>query len=303
MDLWTLVRTTLRRWYVALPIVVGAAVFGYTLAEDLPPVYVATSSAILTGPEIVDGTEEGETVDVNPYLQLGGSLTTTTQVLVVLMDSTPARFKYEELGLEPDYEVTRADAVMFFDVEGSDPDNVVETANRLVELADTELADLQGEISSAPELRAQAVPLSVPQVADEDTGGGLTLMAVVGVVGLVLGVVAAVALDGVLLWRRRRREGDATEGNATEDTVGSDDTERTAEPEVPSEAARSDEDGGEESTAEEHTTRAWAPAEEEVGDDEGDQPRGLHREPTPSGEELDAEDPETVREPAGHRTT
>ncbi|MBO1751986.1 hypothetical protein J4G33_09240 [Actinotalea sp. BY-33] len=219
MDVWTLLRTTLRRWYVFVPVLVVALALGYTAARDLPPVYVTQSSAILTGPALIPGDEEGEIDEINPFLSLGGSLTTTTAAMVVLMDSEPTRYELDEAGLETEYEVDRVDAVLYFDVEGLDEVAVTETANELVRIADVKLAELQEAADSDPDTRIQVVPLTSPQVALEGSTGGVQLIAVAGVVGLVLGSGLAVALDGFLTWRRRRAE-EATLASESVSAVG-----------------------------------------------------------------------------------
>lgn len=212
MDIWTVLRTSLRRWYVFVPVLALSLGLGYSMAQDLDPVYTAESSAILVAPAIVPGQEEGEMVEVNPYLNLGGGLTTTTQVTVVLMNSGPKRLEYFDLGLEPDYAVDRVDAVMYFTVTGTDPESVTATANELVVIADDEVAELQDKSTVRPEERIRVRPLSLPQVAIEDGGAGIQLMAILGVLGLVAGVGAAVALDGFLQWRRERRSPDEPSG-------------------------------------------------------------------------------------------
>lgn len=219
MDIWTMLRTSLRRWYVSLPILAVSLGLGYTMAQDLDPVYSAESSAILIAPEIVPGVAEGELVEVNPYLNLGGGLTTTTQVLVVLMDSGPNRLKYFDLGLEPDFEVSRSDAVMYFTVTGADADAVTHTANELVSIADAEVAALQDKDAIDPARRIQVRPLSLPQVAVEHGGAGIQLMAILGVLGLVAAVAGALALDGFLRWRADRAARQHASGAGPEDSA------------------------------------------------------------------------------------
>lgn len=204
MDVWTIIRTTARRWYVSVPIIATCVGAGYVLAKDLPPIYAAQSTAILTGPAIVEGREEGELEEVNPFLSLGGALTTTTDAMVVLMDSQPKRLEYEERGLEPKYVVDRADAVLFFEVEGEDPESVAATAIELVEIADAELAALQGEADAPPAERIRVVPLSLPQAAVETGGSAMQVMAAAGGLGLVAGTMGAIALEGLLRVRSRR---------------------------------------------------------------------------------------------------
>ncbi len=217
MDIWTILRTSLRRWYAFVPILALALGLGYSMAQDLDPVYTAESTAILVAPSIVPGQEEGEKVEVNPYMSLGGGLTATTQVIVVLMDSGPKRLEYFERGLEPDYVVDRNDAVMSFAVTGDEPDSVIETANELVDIADTEVAALQEKASVIPEERIRVRPLSLPAIAQEDGSAGPQLLAILGVLGLVAGIGGAIALDGFIRWRKRHRSTARTPSGGSHD--------------------------------------------------------------------------------------
>lgn len=217
MDIWTLLRTAVRRWYVALPILVAALAIGLATALSLQPSYTATSTTVLTGPQVVY--EQGESVRVNPFLNLGGSLNNTTQVMRVLMDSETKRLEHAQRGLVEDYEVDRNDAVISFEVTGDDPEAVVFTARELITILDEEIALLQADPPSPPEQRVAAAPITVPSQATPDTGGRLQLLAVAGVVGLLLALAAAALVDGI---SRSRAEGRArrAEEAAADDGAG-----------------------------------------------------------------------------------
>jgi hypothetical protein len=204
MDFWTVLKASARRWYVFLPILGAALLIGNAQVGSQPPVYTATSSAALTGPALVPGTEPGQIVEVNPFQTLSGSLSTTTGILVSLMDSTPKRDQFAADGVDADYVVSVDSSVIYFDVTGSDAAAVTASAARLVELADTEVAALQSKPVESPESRIRAVPLALPVVADEDTTAGLRLLALVGLLGLVAATGGAVAFDGIARVRAKR---------------------------------------------------------------------------------------------------
>lgn len=206
MDIWTVLKACARRWYVFLPILGAALWIGNARVEAMPPVYYAESSAALTGPALVPGDTPGEIIEVNPFQTMGGSLNTTTQIMVTVMDSIPKREAFFDEGVTLDYEVSRDDAVIYFYVEGDDPTSVAETSARLVELLDVEVATLQSKPVEAPESRIRAVPLALPLVAERDTGAGLQLLAVIGILGLLGAAGAAVVVDGIARQRARRAE-------------------------------------------------------------------------------------------------
>lgn len=204
MDIWTVLKACVRRWYVFGPTLGLALWLAYSQMQSMPPAYTATSSATIAGPALVPGEAPGEIIEVNPFERLGGSLNATGQVMASLMDSGPKRVEFGDAGVTEAYEVSQDDAVIYFDVQGADADGVVTSATRLVELLDTELATLQGRAVEAPESRVRAVTLSVPTVADEDPIAGLRLFAVLAALGLVLAVALALVVDAVAQSRRRR---------------------------------------------------------------------------------------------------
>ncbi|GEN79719.1 hypothetical protein [Actinotalea fermentans] len=204
MDIWTVLKACARRWYVFVPVLALTMGFAYAQMQAAPPAYLATSTATVTGPALVPGQQPGEVVEVNPFETLGGSLTQTTKVLVALMDSTPKRDAFVAEGVTADFEVTQDESVVYFDVSGDDPDEVVASATRLVELLDVEMAALQGRALQAPESRIRAIAVSLPQTAQEDPIAGIRVFAVVGALGLILSVAAALVTDAVLQGRRRR---------------------------------------------------------------------------------------------------
>ena len=196
MDFWTVLKACARRWYVFLPILGLTLVIGNIKVSGAPPVYTATSSAALTGPSLVPGGQPGEIVEVNPFQNLGGSMETTTEIAVSLMDSKPKRDQFAAAGLTGDYTVSNEKSVIYFDVTGADPTEVTKDAAQLIQILDTEVAGLQSKPVEAPESRIRAVPLAVPTIAEKDAVAGLRMLAVIGVLGLALATVAAVAVDG-----------------------------------------------------------------------------------------------------------
>jgi hypothetical protein len=206
MDFWTVLKACARRWYVFLPILGVALLIGNAQVGSQPPLYSATSSAALTGPALVPGAEPGEIVEVNPFQTLSGSLSTTTDILVSLMNSDPKHDQFASDGVTDDYVVTVDTSVIYFDVTGTDAATVLATAARLVELADTEVAGLQSKPVESPESRIRVVPLALPTVAIEDTTAGLRLLALIAAIGLVAAAAGAVAFEGIAALRAKRAD-------------------------------------------------------------------------------------------------
>jgi hypothetical protein len=206
MDAWTVLRISLRRWRVSLPILVVSLGLGLIIAGNLDPLYSAKSSAILAGPSLVPENATGRVDKVNPFLTLGGSLYTTTQVVSVLMDSEPKRAELTSRGLAPGYKVDITEAVITFQVTGTNPRSVVENANTLVKIADGEMVKLQGiaKVSTNPASRIRVVPLAIPEVAVPDSAAQVKLFAIFSLLGLIAAITAAITVDAYLRWRHSR---------------------------------------------------------------------------------------------------
>jgi hypothetical protein len=207
MDIWTVIRITLSRYYVSLPILLLCMGFGVTKAAGHELAYKATSSAILTGPSLVRGNVAGEVEKINPLMNLGGTLDANTLAVTDLMDSQPKRVEFEARGIDPGYKVTRLESVIMFEVKGPDPESVVANSNALVRLADSETLRLQGEsnVDAAPAQRIRVIALAVPQVAAPDHAARAKIMMVFSVLGLLGAIASAIALHGFLRWRSPER--------------------------------------------------------------------------------------------------
>ena len=186
MDIWTVLKACVRRWYVFLPILGAALVVGNAQVQATPAEYAATSTAALTPPSLVPGAEPGEIIEVNPFQNLSGSMNTTSEILVALMASVPQREQIYDQGLIDDYDVSVDKSVIYFDVVGADPALVIETATQLVAILDTEVANLQNKPVETPESRIRAVPIAIPLSAAKDTMAGLRLLVVIAAFGLLL---------------------------------------------------------------------------------------------------------------------
>lgn len=199
----------MRRWRVSLPILLVSFGLGLFIVGNLDPLYSAKSSAVLAGPSLVPENVTGRVDKVNPFLTLGGSLETTTQVVSVLMDSEPKRAELKSRGLAPGYKVdlTETEAVITFQVTGTNPRSVVADANTLVKIADGEMVKLQGiaDVSEAPASRIRVVPLAIPEVAVPDSAAQVKLLLVFSLLGLIAAITAAVTLDVYLRWRDSRK--------------------------------------------------------------------------------------------------
>lgn len=208
MDVVTVVRAALRRWYVLLPALILTSLVMYRLYATAEPLHTATGQVLLVSPNSVfehfdvsgsgeDGEEPLEiTRQVNPYLGFNSSLMVTSKVVGGILDAPDTRREYQQDGLIADYAVeidTQAPIVML-SVEGAPDAPVLKTLRRLVEDAEQSLLELQNE-ADAPdgELIRQKV-IALPSEPESSSGKLMRLLL------LVAGLGGAAALGGAVLF-------------------------------------------------------------------------------------------------------
>lgn len=225
MDLVMLVRLLARRWYVVAATMLVGGVAMVALAQAMEPAYSTSASVILVVPNPEDGDAGTAT---NPYVDFSGSLSTTTQIVADVVNSTQVRQEVAAAGLSPDYEVVPAERVptLGISVEGSDADVVARTVPGLVEQAARTLNRLQ-EAARAPAAGRIAVstlvPADEPQESTARTTRGLV------VVGM-LTIVAAVSLALLVEYLSRSARSRSRDGGAPLVSTGVDAPARPPEP-------------------------------------------------------------------------
>ena len=105
MDFATTLRILLRRWYVVVPALALTAAGAYLGMQQVTPQYESSGSLVLLGP--ATGLEvAGEKVpQVNAYLEFGGALATTAEVLSKATLSDASAKKLADAGATGEYEV------------------------------------------------------------------------------------------------------------------------------------------------------------------------------------------------------
>lgn len=205
MDVWRITVAALRRWYILLPLLALTGYATLTVGDGVRPQYQVTATATLVPGSV--GTEIP-----SPY----GGIVDTTGVLAIVLDNTSSRDQIEALGLNPAYEAaarTRS-ALIDISVLSDTPDESLETAEAVLELARQELADRQGAVGIPPRAQLGLQVLQAPSVSDVVSDGKARNMAIVGIVGAALSLLLAVLFDDIVglvrRWRVRRRERAAT---------------------------------------------------------------------------------------------
>lgn len=226
IDLLTLLRILVRRWYVVLP-TLAITVLGMTgLARSSEPVYEVSGSMILLVPNQANAAGD---VARNPYLDLSGSLVTTAQAVADLLNGPTVRRELVADGHEATYEVVPADRLptLSFRTSSPAPDGAVATAQALVRKAGERLQRLQDAVGAPADQRIAPTILREPSTPVSSSGRVNRGLAAVGVLGALASLSLALIAENLASRTRRPPTQPTTmasptkpTGNATEAPPG-----------------------------------------------------------------------------------
>lgn len=226
MDLFGIVGTTLRRWYVFLPIMLVATLFAVQSYQAVEPRYSGSVSVVVL-PSLPPGmTEEeaeaaaaaAESDAPNPY---GGSGGTRFAAAVLSRNINGAAFA-NRLDLPDDANISfsasasQQQPMIRFDAEASNPEAVVAALDAISTEANVVLNEFQAE-AGAPQATRYRVAPAVPVGDIEDvTPSRMRNAGAILVMGLVAGAVAATVVDSAIARRRREAAARTAEGQGVE---------------------------------------------------------------------------------------
>lgn len=212
MDAVDIAKVCVRRWYVMLPILVGAAGVSYQLAETQEITYTAAASYGLVQPSL---TPEDRADQANPLGSAGDVL-----VGAALEAQLNSRETQAELGGGDTRGWGPGDTVnkRFYDVRipqfettyevrawGEDEQEVREVVERVIEAAPDITDALQVRAQVPPSQRYRPFVLASTQVEELPTTGWVKLVIAVMGVGLLMGAAWSVVVDRLLRWRHPKR--------------------------------------------------------------------------------------------------
>lgn len=208
LDVISLARILLRRWYVTAIGLVLTAVAAFSVATGIEPTYESTGSLLLAGPEFrgdAVGLETGEEPTagaMNPYSS--GSL--TARVLEEVMRSPDVRGEVGSGG-DASYVVEQMSRdrapILYVTTTGTDPSEVSLTYSAVMLRMEEELERRQTDAGVPTTLRVQLDSLSHPTTRLASRNLRRPVASIVGLGGIAT-LSAAVGLDHLLARRRDR---------------------------------------------------------------------------------------------------
>lgn len=212
MDLFDVVRSCLRRWYILIPLLAVTGVYCHQVYTSVLPVYYSQTVIGLAPPnQRVDTVATGQAVPRNGLLDFGGAPLLANMASLGLRQSTVVN-RVVAAGGEPIYDARLFPVpatsppipLVMIDVATANP----ESATKTLELAAMELRasleNIQVQADVPPEMMATSFIVSPPSVPVPAMPSRTRSTMTVAVGGVGLTVLVTVLVD-VALNRRRKR--------------------------------------------------------------------------------------------------
>ncbi len=213
MDLFDVVRSCLRRWYIVLPLLLLVAWYSYGIYNSTKPVYYSNAVIGVSPPSSrIDTAQAGQPVARNGLLDIGGAGLITNMTAIGLRDSSVVSQVVADGG-SPDY-ISRmfpvpatSPELPLIMIEATEPDPISasKTVTSVVAQADSALRLLQQQAKVPPDQMVTSFVVSPPSPPAAGMPSRTRSTISVFVAGAGLTVVLTVLFDVLLLrWKGRR---------------------------------------------------------------------------------------------------
>ncbi len=205
MDMWSVLGSALRRWYVVLVCVVIFVLPVLVIDTSSFEEYEVDGAVLLLEPR------ESEDMAPNPYSGSAGA-----EILAIEAQTAATRERFKEEGLSTDYELRDEAPVITFTAMARNPEQALATGEALVETLTATLSASQKQldIPAANRVRTQVID---PPTSPQQTASDTTLLLGSAILGFIVGLVAAVVVDDRLSRRSGGDEQVADDTAVTED--------------------------------------------------------------------------------------
>lgn len=215
MDLFDVVRSCFRRWYIVLPLLAMTAWFCHHMYTSVKPVYYSNAVISMAPPGTrTDVSPNGSPVPRNGLLDVGGAGLIANLTAIGLRDPSVIA-QVVAAGGQPSY-FARIFPVppnspqlplILIEATEADPAAASTTVEAVVAQADPTLQRLQQQANVPDDQMVKSFTVSPPSVPTPGVPSRTRSTIVVGVAGAGIAVLVAVVVDLLLLrWKSRRQK-------------------------------------------------------------------------------------------------
>lgn len=207
IDLLTVLRVLVRRFYIVIPVLVIGGATATSIAQDAEPVYTSSASVILLPQTPV--VEEPQ-APANPYMDFNSSLVMTAQVLAEVHETdATGRSAATELTVEA------ADRLPTLTITATGPsrDAVTGSVTAVMERLGTTLDGLQERAGVPATQRIRSSVLAEPAVPEASTSHVTRAVVMIAALALFAAVSLALVVESLAgSWRARMGEAPVSTG-------------------------------------------------------------------------------------------
>jgi hypothetical protein len=214
LDLFDVVRSCIRRWYVVLPLLLVAAWFSHDIYTSTKPVYYSNAVVGMAPPSTrLDQSVAGEPVRRNGLLDVGGAPLIANMTAMGLRDPSVVT-QVVAAGGQPDYTSkmfpvpATSPQLPLIMIEATQPDPISasKTVALVVEQTGSALQTLQQQASVPPDQMVTPLVVSPPSPPAEVMPSRIRSTLAIAIAGAGLSILAGVVVDVLLMrWKKRRR--------------------------------------------------------------------------------------------------
>lgn len=208
MDLWDLTKLLLRRWYFALPMLLGSVALMILTAQTVNPDYKATGNLQMIPPpglgKPVD--PKGPARPHNPWLDLGYQALGNAALLKVT--DLPVLEQLERDGFSSSVTITLADRLPLLSIEaiGTSREQATATVRQVIKLLVEDILGEQKRYGVAPIDTITTLTLNDGATVEVVTSKVKRALIVAGGVGGLVTIAGTITLDALVRRRGRRQQ-------------------------------------------------------------------------------------------------
>jgi hypothetical protein len=198
IDLYTLIKIIVRRWYAAVPVLAILALVGPGLVDSAEPEYRASGSAVLLryDPTASVTPEAEEGPPRNPYADFNGSVNITAAVLENIASGDAIRQQVVDNGGTADFTVQQDEdaPILLIEATARTPAEAISSVSVIAAALDAELGARQERFAVPAEERIVMEVVLLPERAAEletARNRALTVLIAMGVAGVIASTVIA----------------------------------------------------------------------------------------------------------------
>ncbi|TSD94467.1 hypothetical protein FOS14_20850 [Skermania sp. ID1734] len=214
MDLFDVVRSCIRRWYVVLPLLLIAAGYGYHLYSSAKPTYYSNAVVGLTAPNSrQDFNPSGSPVQRNGILDVGGANLLANIVTIGLSDQTLTNQVKEQADtatytarMFPVPAQFQQLPLIMIEATAANPASATKAVDLVAAQAGPKLQAVQQQAGVPPSQMVTAFAVSPPSAPVATMSGRMRAVIIVCAAGVGIAIVVAVIIDLIVLRLRARSQ-------------------------------------------------------------------------------------------------